>query len=274
LKRTLSLAALLLFAFPVLNAQKPVTNDTIVKMTKAGLTDDIILNTVNTMESTYDVSPDALITLKENGVSLQVIAALQNNFIRTHYGASVATAKPAPVQPIPQTAAPDKVPAEAASVPAPSPTVAQVTVPANPTQKHIRPNVYFSALGVPAGVVSSLQDQTAVLAKNFEGVCSNASVIDDVQTSDYRLVLKHSNGGFGRPADTLIELRDSNDNVIIPAAKFKVGPEILSLTCNAITSDWNAKYAPAAAVNPSRSESNLATSSKQQPAPLPHTPAS
>lgn len=273
MNRTLSLAALLLFSLPTLSAQKPVTNETIVKMTKAGLTDDIILNTINTMEATYDVSPDALITLKENGVSLHVIAVLQDNFIRTHYGAAVVTAKPAPVQPDPQPTALDKAPAVVAPVPASSPAVAAVTVPANLAEKHIKPNVYFSALGAPAGVVSSLRDQTAVLAKNFDEICPNASVIDDVQSADYRLLLTRSNGGFGRPADMLIELRDSNDNAIIPAAKFKVGPEIVSLTCKAITSDWNAKYVPAAAVNSARKESSLATSSKQ-PAPLVYPPAS
>jgi hypothetical protein len=249
MKRTLSLVACLLFAVPVLNAQKPITNETIVKMTKAGLTEEIIINTINTMEATYDVSPDALITLKENGVSLQVIAALQNNFIRTHYGASGVTAKPAPVQPDPQTASPAKVPAEAAPVPAPAPTVAQVSVPANPAQKHIKPNVNFSALGAPAGVVSSLRDQTAVLAKNFDGSCSDASIVDDVQSADYRLLLKRSDGGWGHPADTLIEIRDRNDNVIMPAAKFQISPEVVKRTCDAITSDWNAKYVPATAVN-------------------------
>ncbi len=250
-KKILTLAACLLFIVPALSAQKPVTNDTIIKMTKAGLTDDIIINTISTMEVTYDVSPDALITLRENGVSLQVIAALQNSFIRARYGSAAVAAKPVPVEADAQTASvPVKAPAVAAaptpaSAAGPAPVVAQVTASV-PAQHNIKPNVFFSAPGAPEGVVSSLRDQALVMAKNFDSVCSNASGIDDVKSADYRVILKRGDGGWGHPADTLMEVRDRNDNAIVPAAKFEVGPTSVKRACDAITSDWSAKYIPAA----------------------------
>lgn len=52
-------------------------NDTIVKMSKAGLDDTVIIQTIQTQPGRYDTAPDDLISLKNAGVSQQVIAAMQ-----------------------------------------------------------------------------------------------------------------------------------------------------------------------------------------------------
>ena len=54
-----------------------ITNDTIVKMSKAGLDDAVILQTIQTQPGAYDTTPDDLISLKGAGVSQKVIAAMQ-----------------------------------------------------------------------------------------------------------------------------------------------------------------------------------------------------
>ncbi|HEY1575921.1 MAG TPA: hypothetical protein VGF82_02495 [Terracidiphilus sp.] len=54
-----------------------IDNDTIVKMSKAGLDDTVILQTIQTQPGRYDTTPDDLISLKKAGVSEQVIAAMQ-----------------------------------------------------------------------------------------------------------------------------------------------------------------------------------------------------
>lgn len=54
-----------------------IGNDTIVKMTKAGLDDKVIVQTIQTQPGHYDTSPDDLIALKNAGVSQTVIAAMQ-----------------------------------------------------------------------------------------------------------------------------------------------------------------------------------------------------
>ncbi|HEY5380769.1 MAG TPA: hypothetical protein VIJ65_00805 [Acidobacteriaceae bacterium] len=54
-----------------------ISNDTIVRMAKAGLDDTVILQTIETQPGHYDTSPDDLIALKNAGVSQQVIAAMQ-----------------------------------------------------------------------------------------------------------------------------------------------------------------------------------------------------
>jgi len=54
-----------------------IDNDAIIKMSKAGLDDAVIIQTIQTQPGRYDTSPDNLIALKSAGVSQQVIAAMQ-----------------------------------------------------------------------------------------------------------------------------------------------------------------------------------------------------
>jgi hypothetical protein len=55
---------------------KQLDNEAIVKMTKAELSDDIILQTVRSQPGNYSVGPDDLVALKNAGVSQSVIAAM------------------------------------------------------------------------------------------------------------------------------------------------------------------------------------------------------
>ena len=54
-----------------------LSNDTIIRMSKAGLDDTVITQTIETQSGAYDTSPDDLIALKNAGVSQNVIAAMQ-----------------------------------------------------------------------------------------------------------------------------------------------------------------------------------------------------
>ena len=59
-------------------AQQALTNDSIIKMVKAGLSDDVVIATVNASPGQYTTTPDALIALKQAGVSENVISAIVN----------------------------------------------------------------------------------------------------------------------------------------------------------------------------------------------------
>ena len=61
---------------PYLSAQQALSNDSIIKMAGAQLSDDVIVTTVNASPGAYDTSPDGLIALKQAGVSDKVIAAI------------------------------------------------------------------------------------------------------------------------------------------------------------------------------------------------------
>ena len=64
---------------PSSDISKPhfIDNDTILRMSKAGLDDTVIIQTIQTQPGRYDTNPDDLILLKKAGVSEQVIAAMQ-----------------------------------------------------------------------------------------------------------------------------------------------------------------------------------------------------
>lgn len=70
------LAALLLGLCAVLAAQQSMTNDSVIKMVKAGLSDDIIVGSINSQPGQYDTSADGLIALKSAGASDKVVAAM------------------------------------------------------------------------------------------------------------------------------------------------------------------------------------------------------
>ena len=54
-----------------------LTNDTIIKMSQAGLDDGVIIQAIRTGHGNYDITPDGLIKLKAAGVSQRIIAVMQ-----------------------------------------------------------------------------------------------------------------------------------------------------------------------------------------------------
>jgi hypothetical protein len=55
---------------------QPLTNDSIVKLVKAGLGGDTIISIVNTQPGEYSMGADDIIALKRAGVSEKVITAM------------------------------------------------------------------------------------------------------------------------------------------------------------------------------------------------------
>jgi len=74
-------------------AQKTLNNDSIIKLVKAGLSDDLITTTINTSSGSYDTSTDGIIALKTAGVSDKVVAAI---LVKSAAPAAPAT-PPAPI---------------------------------------------------------------------------------------------------------------------------------------------------------------------------------
>jgi hypothetical protein len=57
---------------------KEMTNDTVIRMVKAGLSDDLIAQTISTQPGKYTTDAEALVALKQAGVSDRVITAMVN----------------------------------------------------------------------------------------------------------------------------------------------------------------------------------------------------
>jgi len=57
---------------------KAMTNDSVVRMAKAGLSDELIVQTIGTQPGEYALDADSLVALKQAGVSERVITAMVN----------------------------------------------------------------------------------------------------------------------------------------------------------------------------------------------------
>jgi hypothetical protein len=93
------LRLLLALAF-LAGAQETLTNDSIVKLVKAGLSDSLIVSMVQNQPGQYSLSADAIVKLKQAGVSEKVMAAM----VAKGAGAPAASAVPAPANAIPAPA--------------------------------------------------------------------------------------------------------------------------------------------------------------------------
>jgi hypothetical protein len=57
-------------------AQKPLTNDDVVKMVKGGLPDSTVVSAIQASPVNFDISPDALISLRSAGIAGPVMDAM------------------------------------------------------------------------------------------------------------------------------------------------------------------------------------------------------
>ncbi len=119
------LAIVFLAISPLLYAQLALNNEAVIKLVKAGLSDDLIITTINMMPGSYDTSPDGLIALKSAGASDKVVGAIVTK--------ASATAPPPPVPvaptPPPPPPAPTPAPAPAPALPPPPPAAAAPALP-------------------------------------------------------------------------------------------------------------------------------------------------
>jgi len=70
------LAFVFLAICPLLIAQQALNNDSVIKLVKAGLSDDLIVTTINGSAGNYNTSADGIIALKSAGVSDKIIGAI------------------------------------------------------------------------------------------------------------------------------------------------------------------------------------------------------
>ena len=96
------LAVVFLAICPLAFAQQALDNNAIIKLVKAGLSDDLIVTTINAQPGNYDTSTDGLIALKTGGASDKVVSAIVTKAATAPPPPPVAPAPPAPpVAPVP-----------------------------------------------------------------------------------------------------------------------------------------------------------------------------
>lgn len=99
--RNILLGIVFLALCPLLVAQQTLNNDAVIKLAKAGLSDDLIVSTINSQAGTYDTSTDGLIALKAAGVSDKIVSAVVAKASAPSPATVPATTTPAPVPPAP-----------------------------------------------------------------------------------------------------------------------------------------------------------------------------
>jgi hypothetical protein len=93
---------LLVLGLPgALIAQQPLNNASVIQLVKAGLSDDLIVSTINASPGAYDSSADGLIALKQAGVGDKVAAAIVTK--STAPAAATPSAQPQAGAPNPST---------------------------------------------------------------------------------------------------------------------------------------------------------------------------
>jgi hypothetical protein len=74
--KLLTTIAILAICLGTGSAQQSLTNDSIIKMAKAGMSDGIIISTIHSEPANFTLSANDLIALKQAGVSDQIMAAM------------------------------------------------------------------------------------------------------------------------------------------------------------------------------------------------------
>jgi hypothetical protein len=116
------LAVVFLAICPLAFAQQALNNDAIIKLVKAGMSDDLIITTINAQPGNYDTSTDGLIALKTGGASDKVVSAI---VLKAAAAPPPPPAAPAPPPPA-VAPAPPPPPAPPVAPVAPAPPVADV----------------------------------------------------------------------------------------------------------------------------------------------------
>ncbi len=95
MKKTLLLSALMLTA-ALAQSPKTLTNDSVIKLVKAGMEEDLITGVIASQPSSFSLGPDDLIALKNAGVSQKLIGAMVAKGSAPPTPSTPATSAPGP----------------------------------------------------------------------------------------------------------------------------------------------------------------------------------
>jgi hypothetical protein len=156
----------------VLVAQQGLNNDAVIKLVKAGLSDDLIVSTIAAQAGSYDTSTDGIIALKTAKVSDKIVAAIVEK-------ASGAVASSANMGAAASTAAPGTNPDDPAAAHEAGIYIYSDSAAAGSKMALLEPNVYTS--GKTGGVFASAMTYGIAKMKMkavLRGAHANARVQD------------------------------------------------------------------------------------------------
>jgi hypothetical protein len=229
MRKFLVAGALLAFG-PLLAAQQAMNNDSVVKLVKAGLSDDVVVSTINASPGTYNTSADSLIALKTAGASDKVISA-----VVLKSSSSSSPAQPA----APAASAPD---GQANSGQQNQPSTAmqgQDQEQQSPAQSASKPRVFLEASSKGTNRNAD-RDQSMEMSKDLERDCPGVRVTINQQMADYTIQLNHIEVGL-LVRDNQIQVANKDGDLI---SKTKEGGSIaggMKKACDLVLADWAKK---------------------------------
>jgi hypothetical protein len=217
------LAVVFLAICPLLVAQQTLNNDAVIKLVKAGLSDDLIISTIYASPGTYDTSVNGLIALKTAGVSDKVVKAME--------GKVSAASQPTPPPVPPLAPMPGANPAPAGQDPG--------MQPATPTPSARMPRVFLTSASKGSNQ-NAARDQSMEMSKDFERDCTSVKISINQQMADYTVALNHIEIGlFVR--DNQFQVANKDGDLI---STTKEGGSIaggVKKACAVILADWAKK---------------------------------
>jgi hypothetical protein len=190
-----------LVLYPMLFAQQTMNNDSVVKLRKAGFSEDVIVSTINRSPGSYDTSVDGLIALKNAGLTNTEISAMI---------------------------------AKASVAPQPS-TRVHLAVPAQPTNK---PRAFLRAQSHETGWNES-KDQSMEMSQDFQEICPEVQISVNQHLVDYNVELNHFEHGFVRYNQ--MRVANKNGDLVSKIKNSGSIKGAVKQACEAITADWAKK---------------------------------
>lgn len=190
------LAVVFLAISSVLVAQQGLNNDAVIKLVKAGLSDDLIVTTINGSAGAYDTSANGLIAMKQAGASDKVVSAI---VLKASGSSSLASGAGAAAS----TAAPGTNPDDPAAAHEAGIYIFNDSAPAGSKMTMLEPNVYTQ--GKTGGVFASAMTYGIAKVKMkavLRGAHANARVSDPQPVFYFYFEetgagLSHATGIFG-----------------------------------------------------------------------------
>jgi len=198
------LFAVIALATPALfgqQAQKPLTNDSVITMVKGGVPESIVVSTIQTHPSKFDTSPNGLIALHKAGITPSemdaIVAAASGGGSPSAPAPAAAASNSAVAASAPATAAPANTVAPASAAAPPNPT------PAAPASKSRMPNVAVIQDGATQQIALEKTQlaQTKTKPSSMTSLAADSTLTQQVMQAGISTVTMsaatHMNSGIG-----------------------------------------------------------------------------
>jgi hypothetical protein len=210
-----------LFAAQLGHAQEAMDNSAVLKLSASGLSETLIVQTINATPGHYDTTTDALIALKQAGLTDKEVGAM----LIKNAGLLV-------------------------SAPAVASTDSTASAPATPPDPTAKPRIFLQSESHGPNL-NSRRNQSMEMSKDFEKNCPAVRISINQTLADYTVVLNHVEADFSR--DNQIQIADKNGDLI---SKTKEGGTIkgdVKKACVSILADWTKKTTPPSPTPPTTS---------------------